>query len=69
MISCREEFVRPLQAPADRLDTIIDENIPMQDLPQVATNVERDTHDTISVLRGRRIERRWSFIARTVGSR
>ena len=23
----------------------------MQDLPQVATNVERDTHETISVLR------------------
>ena len=40
-----------LQAPANSLDKIIAENITMQDLPQVATNVERDTHETISVLR------------------
>ena len=40
-----------LHAPASNLDEIIAENIPMQDLPQVATNVERDVHKTISVLR------------------
>ena len=40
-----------LQASAYNLDELIAENIPTQDVPRVATDVERDVHEVISVLR------------------
>ena len=40
-----------LQASASTIDEIITENITMQDLPRVATNVERDVREAISTLR------------------
>ena len=40
-----------LQASASNLDEIEIENIPMRDLPRFASNVERETHETISILR------------------
>ena len=39
-----------LHAPANNLDEIIAQNIPTEDLPQVATDVERDVHEVISIL-------------------
>ena len=39
-----------LQASAYNLDEIIVENIPMQDVLRVATDVEQDVHEVISVL-------------------
>ena len=63
-----KKYSAALQERNNRIHNINVENIPMQDLPKAATDIERDVDETISTLRSRNANG-WSSIARTVRSR